>query len=210
MKELSTLLTDNDGMHNLGKLADFMSQSRHMIPLHLQKNKADCFAICLLATRLNTDPFALAQKTYMIKGRIGYEAQLVNALVMNCGAITGTFKYEYGKGWENNKHGLIRVGARLKGEDDITWGEWLDCSKVTVKNSPLWKTQPKQQAAYLAVRMWSRLYVPSAILGMYTADELQAEPEQPKEKEVAAFVVNDDPEPEVETEVAEFFEDEAE
>ena len=45
---------------------------------------------------------------------------------------------------------------------------------MTTKNSPLWKTNPKQQLGYLQVKNWARLYCPGAILGVYTPDEFEA------------------------------------
>ncbi len=68
----------------------------------------------------------------------------------------------------------MRVGAVLKGETEITWGEPLYMEYVTTRNSPLWKTAPKQQLAYLAVKYWARLYCPDVILGVYTPDEFES------------------------------------
>jgi type II secretory pathway pseudopilin PulG len=52
----------------------------------------------------------------------------------------------------------------------------LNSDSVTTKNSPLWKTNVKQQMGYLQVKNWARLYCPAAILGVYTADELMDNP----------------------------------
>ncbi|ADO09830.1 Major tail tube protein (Protein FII) [Pantoea vagans C9-1] len=83
----------------------------------------------------------------------------------------------------SNERGLsVRVGAVLKGETEITWGESLYMEYVTTRNSPLWKTAPKQQLAYLAVKYWARLYCPDVILGVYTPDEF--EPAQRAERDV--------------------------
>ena len=76
----------------------------------------------------------------------------------------------------------MRVGAVLRGETEITWGEPLYMEFVTTRNSPLWKTAPKQQLAYLAVKYWARLYCPDVILGVYTPDEF--EPIQRAERDV--------------------------
>jgi len=46
-------------------------------------------------------------------------------------------------------------------------------ANVTTRNSPLWKTNPKQQLGYLQVKNWCRLFAPGAILGVYTPDELE-------------------------------------
>jgi hypothetical protein len=69
-----------------------------------------------------------------------------------------------------------RVGAVIRGESGITWGEWISAATVQVKNSPLWKTNPKQQLGYLQVKNWARMYTPGAILGVYSDDELAAHP----------------------------------
>jgi hypothetical protein len=60
----------------------------------------------------------------------------------------------------------------LRGDADITWGEWLSVQAPKVKNSPLWATNPKQQLGYLQVKNWARLYCPGAILGVYTPEDL--------------------------------------
>jgi len=132
------------------------------------------------------DCFAVAQKTHIVNGTLGYEAQLVNAVVSSSKAIKGRFVYEYAGDWsKHNTKGsdaAIRVGAVLNGEDEITFGEPIYVGDVTIKNSPLWKTAPKQQAAYLAVKYWARMYCPEVIMGVYSADELETI--QPTEKEI--------------------------
>ena len=44
---------------------------------------------------------------------------------------------------------------------------------VTTRNSLLWKTAPKQQLAYLAVKYWARRHCPDVILGVYMPDEFE-------------------------------------
>ena len=70
----------------------------------------------------------------------------------------------------------------LRGEEAITWGEWLKNGDVTTKNSPLWKVNPKQQLGYLQVKNWARLYCPGAILGVYSVDELETVAPPPANK----------------------------
>ena len=116
----------------------------------------------------------VAQKTHIVSGRLGYEAQLVNAVLQNSGAIRGMPRYEYSGDGNDLK---CRVGCVPRGETEVRWGEWLSIGAVTTKNSPLWKTSPKQQMGYLQVKNWARAFAPGAILGVYTTDELgDAEP----------------------------------
>ena len=159
-----------EGMNQLVRFAELMAQSKATVPAHLAGKPADCLAVTMQAAQWGMNPFAVAQKTHIVNGALGYEAQLVNAVVQNSGAIKGRFHYEYrGEGSSLE----CRVGAVIRGEQDITWNEWLCISSITTKNSPLWKTNPKQQFGYLQVKNWARAHTPGAILGVYTPDELQ-------------------------------------
>lgn len=162
---------DNEKLSTIKGIAKLMASATVTLPKHLQNKEADCFAICLQAAQWGMNPMAVAQKTHLVNGTLGYEAQLVNAVIQNSGLIRGSFKYEF-------KENPIqcRVGAVLAGEEQITWGEWLSINDVQTKNSPLWKTNPKQQMGYLQCKNWARLYAPGAILGVYSTDELQAMP----------------------------------
>lgn len=165
-----SLIMDNEGMQRVNAIAKMMASSKITVPKHLQGNEGDCAAIALQAMQWGMNPFAVAQKTHVVNGVLGYEAQLVNAVVQSTGAIDGSFHYEYrGEGAALE----CRVGAVLNGEQKVTWGEWLKSSDITTKNSPLWKTNPKQQMGYLQVKNWARLYCPGAILGVYTPDEIE-------------------------------------
>lgn len=168
-----SMMADAGLMENLYKFATTMANANITVPKHLQGNPGDCMAICMQSAQWGMNPFSVAQKTHIVNGALGYEAQLVIAIVSTSGAIDGRFKFEFQGDFTDTKHGLVRCGAILKGEEEITWGEWIDCSKLKVKNSPLWKQQPKQQASYYAAKSWTRLNTPEVILGIYTPDELE-------------------------------------
>lgn len=158
-----------DNLDRLDRIAERMASGRMTVPEYLRGNVGDCMAIAMQAMLWNMDPFAVAQKTHIVSGRLGYEAQLVNAVLQNSGAIRGLPRYEY-KGENNTLE--CRVGCVPRGESEILWGEWLAISQVTTKNSPLWKVNPRQQMGYLQVKNWARAFAPGAILGVYTVDEL--------------------------------------
>ncbi|HBX0748756.1 TPA: enterohemolysin [Klebsiella pneumoniae] len=165
-----SLLLNGDVMDRMMKIADVMSQGISTVPKHLQGKPSDCLAIVMQAARWGMDPYVVGQKTHVINGTLGYEAQLVSAVLTATGAIRGRFHYEY-RGEKDLME--CRVGAVISGEKDITWNEWLCVSEVTIKNSPLWKSNPKQQIGYLQVKYWARAYTPWAIFGVYTPDELE-------------------------------------
>ncbi len=166
----NSIIMNPGRMGELMQFADMMSKAVVALPDHFRGKPADCLAITLQAMRWNMDPYVVASKTAVINGKLSYEAQLVVAVVQNSGAIRGNFKYEFEGTGQNI---ACRVGAVQAGETEITWGEWLSMTSITTRNSPLWKTNPKQQMGYLQARNWARLYTPGAILGVYTPEELE-------------------------------------
>lgn len=166
-------------MDRFERIASVMASSKFAVPKHLQGNTGDCLAIIMQSAQWQMDPFAVAQKTHQINGVLGYEAQLVNAVITNRAPITGRLNFEWYGDWAkiNGKEDKswdkgIKVWAILKGETspreiDISMGQ-----VGSVRNSPLWVSDPRQQLAYLAIKRWSRLYTPDVILGVYTPDEI--------------------------------------
>lgn len=168
-----SLLMDFEKIRAMQALADMMAGAAIAIPQHFRGKPADCLAVVMKAAQWGMNPFDVAGKTHVVNGQLGFEAQLINAIVQTSGAIQGRFHYEYRGDGQNVE---CRVGATIRGEREITWGEWLNAASVTTKNSPLWKTNPKQQLGYLQVKNWSRAYTPGAILGVYSDDELEDMP----------------------------------
>jgi len=163
-------ILDGDSLDKMLRIAEQLANSRLTVPKHLVGNVGDCLAIVTQAMLWNMNPFAVAQKTHLVNGVLGYEAQLVNAVLQNSGAVRSLPRYEY----RSEGNGLeCRVGFFVRGETDIIFGEWLRSADITTKNSPLWKTNPRQQLGYLQIKNWARAFVPGALLGVYTTDELE-------------------------------------
>ena len=163
-------LMQDDNLDKLERIAVRMAEGRVTVPEFLRGNVADCMAIAIQAMLWNMDPFAVAQKTHLVNGRLGFEAQLVNAVLQNSRAVRGLPRYEYrGDGAALE----CRVGFVPRGETEVLFGEWLSIAGITTKNSPLWKVNPKQQLGYLQIKNWARAFAPGAILGVYTVDELE-------------------------------------
>ena len=185
IEQVNNTIFSHQMLQRIQEFSKIMSTGGATVPKHLQGNPADCMAVTMQAFQWGMNPFAVAQKTHLVNGTLGYEAQLVNAVIVSSGAIIGKFKYEYIGKWDEyqktkktNEDEIklnlgIKVGAILTGDQDITWGEPLYLSDVTIRNSPLWKSAPKQQIAYLAIKYWARLYCPEVILGVYSTDELE-------------------------------------
>jgi hypothetical protein len=186
-----------EGINQLVRFAELMAQSRVTVPAHLAGKPADCMAVAMQAAQWGMNPFAVAQKTHVINGALGYEAQLVNAAITAMAPTKDRVHFEWFGPWENvigkfiektNDKGKkylaagwsatdekgcgVKVWATLKGESEPRVLDLL-LTQAQVRNSTLWGSDPKQQLAYLGVKRWARLYCPDVILGVYTPDELQ-------------------------------------
>ena len=181
------VMMSDEAMGRLMNLANVMANSNVTVPKHLQKNQGDCFAVILQAAQWGMNPFAVAQKTHLVNGTLGYEAQLINAVIITRAPVKGRLEFDWYGDWTkvNGKEDKssdrgVKVWATLKGEDEP---RVLDISMAQVgpvRNSPMWIADPRQQLAYLAIKRWSRLYCPDVILGVYTPDEF----DEPAEKDV--------------------------
>lgn len=168
-----------EGMNQLVRFAELMSQSKATVPAHLAGKPADCLAVTMQAAQWGMNPFAVAQKTHVVNGTLGYEAQLVNAVVSSSNLLATRLNYRWDGDWskvngktDKSPNLTVTVSAVLKGESDAR-ELTISMAQAGVRNSPLWEQDPRQQLAYLCVKRWARLHAPDVLLGVYTPDELQ-------------------------------------
>jgi hypothetical protein len=194
----NALITNNQESRSLGfvdaavqtfegieKLAGVMAKMGTM-PAHLAGKPADCFRIVVQAAKWRMDPFAVAECTSLVHGRMCFEGKLIAAVLQSMGAIDGRLSYEIsGKGQGAS---IVVTGTPKGGKAQVLRGsvaEW-----ATKHNGSPWATQPETMLVYRGTRQWARLYVPEALLGVYTPDEFE-----PEEKMADATVHPAEPEP---------------
>ncbi|MFW2013798.1 RecT family recombinase [Acinetobacter bereziniae] len=166
-------------MVRIESMAARMATSKITTPKHLQGNEGDCMAIIMQAMQWGMNPYAVAQKTHLVNGTLGYEAQLVNAVITARAPVKERLHFEWYGDWSkvNGKDDKspnlgIKVSATLRGENQPRVIDISMAQVGPVRNSPLWAADPRQQIAYLATKRWARLYCPDVILGVYTPDEV--------------------------------------
>jgi len=157
---------------DMGQVLEFsklMAVSRQAVPKHLRAEPGACMAITLQALNWRMDPFAVANKSYMVNDRIAYEAQLIHAVVEQRAPIKGRIK---GKvvGKDSTRQWLLSVETK---DGDVIEYEGPEIGKITTKNSPLWKADPDQQLWYYSVRAMCRRHFPDVILGVYEKEEIE-------------------------------------
>jgi hypothetical protein len=141
-----------------------------LVPAHLQKSPGDCLLVIEQAMRWNMSPFAVAQCTSVIQGRLMFEGKLVSAAVQTCGILAGRLKFAFTG--EGNTRSIIVTGE-IKGEIG-------DPREITVRladaktTNGMWVKQPDQQLVYFATRAWARRHTPEVMLGVYSPEEFPA------------------------------------
>lgn len=156
-------------MNEAIQLAELMARGK-MMPEHL-RNPGDCLMVIEQSMRWNMSPFAVAQNTFSIKGKLLFAGMLVAAAIEHSGAITGLIDYQFSGEGPSRK---IVVSATRKGEASPRTVEIaLKDAQTSNEN---WKKQPDQQLCYHGARVWARRWTPGVILGVYSPEEMSDAP----------------------------------
>lgn len=95
-----SLVMNRESMEMMTNAAKLMASATVTLPKHFHGKEGDCFAVIMQAAQWKMNPFAVAQKTHLTQGgALGYEAQLVNAVIVSCGAIDGQPEFEFLGDW---------------------------------------------------------------------------------------------------------------
>ena len=159
---------DSDIFGQLQRVAKLMS-SASLAPAHLrgEGKLGDCFLVAAQAFRWRMDPFAVAQHTYVLSGKLGYEGKLIAAVVNASGKLQGSLDYQYSGAGDQRQ---VTVLGKLIGDVAPravvgTVGGWKTSNEQ-------WKKNTDQMLAYRGAREWARRYMPEAILGIHADDDL--------------------------------------
>jgi hypothetical protein len=174
-------------MTDIMEFAKLMSISGVAVPKHLRDNPGACLAIVIQASEWIMSPYAVANKSYSVNDRMGYEAQLVAAVILRRAPIKSRFSYTY-TGEGDKRVCTVKVTTT---DDEVVTHSSPPFGLITPKNSPLWKSDPDQQQGYHTARAMCRRHFPDVLLGVYTMDELQDAPMEPRT--ATGRVVTDNP-----------------
>lgn len=151
------------------RVADFMSNAS-LIPTHLQGKPGDCLLVVMQSQRWGMDALSVAQCTSVVHGKLCYEGKLVSAVLMSMGVIKEELDYEFsgtGKARKVVVTGVLRNGKVKTVEGTIAQWE---------TSNDAWRRDPDQMLTYRGARQWARRWAPSAMLGVYTPDEMEDVP----------------------------------
>ncbi|MBC8722103.1 recombinase RecT [Paraburkholderia sp. 31.1] len=193
-------------LQQVDHLADMMANGGVAVPEHLRGKKGACFALTMQAIRWEMDPFAVAAKTHVTKsGQLGYDGQLIAAVVIARAPIRNRPEYEFVGDWSKvmgkcearkseksggeyyiatytkaEEEGLgVIVKATFRGETEPRTVQVM-MSQAYPRFSTQWATDPQQQICFLAIRKWARRHTPDVLLGVYAPEELEFDAPGPR------------------------------
>jgi len=160
----NTALTPTS-MESAIKLAEMMARGK-LVPTHLHNSPGDCLMVIEASMRWGMSPFAVAQCTSVIQGKLMFEGKLVAAALNTSGILASRLDYEFSGA---NGQRAVTVRGTLRGETkarEIT----VHLAEAKTSNS-LWARQPDQQLVYAGTRVWARRHAPEVMLGVYAPEE---------------------------------------
>lgn len=149
------------------KLAEMMARWK-TAPVHLHDSPGDCLMIVEQAMRWGMSPFAVAQCTSVIQGKLMFEGKLVAAALTASGIMASRLDYEFagsGDARAVTVRGVLRGDAKMR--------EIVLTLKEAKTNNAMWTKQPDQQLVYAGTRVWARRHAPEVMLGVYAPEEFE-------------------------------------
>lgn len=158
--------------------AKFMSTARGAVGAHLMGNVGACLAVMEIANQFGLPAYAVARQSYLVNNRLAFMGQFFHSIVedhapLKKGANGRKLQWRYEGADETLK---IIVSAIFEGATEPVEYESPIWKDITVKNSPLWKSEPKRQFVYFAVRGWQTINWPEGMLQAISGDEAAALP----------------------------------
>ena len=161
-------------MRDAMALAEMMAKTG-FLPKEIQTPGGALF-VMEQAMRWNMSPFAVATEVSFISGKPMFSGKIVAAAVQSSGLIAGRLAYAYdGQGDSRT----ITVTGTLRGESEPR--------SVTVRlgdartNNQHWTKSPDQMLAYHGARVWARRHAPEVMLGVYSPEEMDEAPAEPRD-----------------------------
>jgi hypothetical protein len=141
----AALMMDMNALARMERFANLMATARSTVPQHFQGKPGDCLAVVMQATTWGMNPFAVAQKTHLINGVLGYEAQLVASVINSSSLLADRFNFEWFGPWEKIVGKFKMVESKTKKDDNGNPKKFM---------MPDWNTNDEHG---LGVRVWATI-----------------------------------------------------
>src|SRR5690606_19884186 len=170
----SIALLDRSTFDQMWRVAEAMARGS-LCPKHLRCSEhnatvANCIRVVNQAYRWGFDPFAVADESYVVGGKLAYQGKLVMAVINTRAGIIGRLKFEH---FDLGKPSMyVIASATFVGETDTSIIKLTLAQAKT--QSDMWTKDPEQKIWCSAAIKWARRWCPEVVMGVLTVEELEA------------------------------------
>lgn len=144
-----------------------------IVPAHMKGKISNCLIAMHMAERLNEDPLTTIQNIMIVNGRPGFMTNYMIARANKSGVFKGRITWaSAGKGDDL----VVTASAALADTGEIVSAETsmaMAKAEGWTKNSK-YQSMPEHMLRFRSAAMLIRLFCPEVMLGMQTAEELEA------------------------------------
>ncbi len=163
------------------RLATVMAASQ-FLPPHLKgktgpaETVANCYQLIVQAQRWEMDPYQVANHTFAVGGRLGFDGQLIASVVHARSNLDGRLRCTYDGTGDARR---ITITGRFKDEDQPRTIQMTVAQgkAATQQVHRMWTSDPDQKLWYSGVLKWARRHCPEVVLGVRAEGEDFGEPE---------------------------------
>ena len=173
VQDTAVAVMDTGRFEHLQRIATVIS-SGTLTPKHLivagnrEGTLANCFRGANQAIRWGCDPFAVADESYVVHGRLGYQGKLVAAIINTRAGLVGRLSHSFaGSGADLT----VTVSGRFPSEPEARTVT-LSVRQAKTENR-MWTEDPRQKLVYSGSIRWARRHCPEVVMGVLTDDDLE-------------------------------------
>ena len=150
-----------------GVLANCSITPRHLRGDSAGATLANCIRVTNQALRWELDPFSVADESYVIHGRLGYQGKLVAAVINARADLIGGLSYEFAGSGDDR---TVTVSG-IRRDWDSPRTVQLTVRQGRTENE-MWRSDPDQKLCYSGAIRWARRHCPEIVLGVLTDDDV--------------------------------------
>lgn len=167
----ATQISSLEAMDKLMKYAELFASST-IVPDHYRGKKGDIFVAVQSAWRMNLDPMAVMQGTYVVHGKLGMTSAFAISLANTSGLIESGISYDI-DGQGNDLRVTAKATMKANGEEiSYSIGMREAIAEGWTKNGK-YKTMPELMLRYRAATLLIRTHIPQVLNGMHMVEEIQ-------------------------------------
>lgn len=154
-------------------MADVYSKAEFM-PDAYRGKPANTFVAMQFALQADLPIMTVLQRSYVVHGRIGLEAQLCIAMLNKSGFTRGPISYKFTGSGEQSSCTATAVDSRT-GEAHSATVDWkmVAAEGWASKQGSKWRTMPEIMFRYRSAMFLIRTTWPEVLMGVYSAEELR-------------------------------------